>query len=135
MAIKNVGQYLVETIVDARGDRPFADFTDFLERVMEKNPLVLNKRAVESMIKAGAFDGFPWNRAQHMAMYEKMMSSMQSENRKNIRGQQSMFDLLESETEDRYLPPDLEEYPKEVLLKQEKEMTGLYLSDHPFRGY
>lgn len=135
VAIKNVGQNLVDAIVDARGDQPFKDFTDFLERVMEKSPNALNKRAVESLIQAGAFDGFPWNRAQHMAMYEKMMTSMQTENRKNIRGQQSMFDLLGSGTQERYTPPNLDEYPKEVLLKQEKEMTGLYLSDHPFRGY
>jgi len=132
-SIKNVGIAVVDTIVEEReknGD--FKSFTDFCERI--KNDSV-NKKCIESLIKAGTFDEFGETRSTLLASFENIIDTIQSEERKNFKGQVSMFDLDEMNLQDReelkYTFIELKEFDDKELLSMEKEMLGIYLSGHP----
>ncbi|MDO5713007.1 MAG: DNA polymerase III subunit alpha [Tissierellia bacterium] len=132
-AIKNVGTSLIEAIVKARnkgGD--FQNFSDFVKRVTKEDD-VMNKRAIESLIKAGAFDSLGGNRAQYMAIFEKTIQSLSGEIKRNISGQVSLFDRGSNVSED-ILPP-LKEFPKKTILEMEKDVLGIYISGHPLEPY
>lgn len=133
-AVKNVGVNVIESIVKSREEKGrFTNLTDFYNKI---DVSMVNKRAIESLIKAGAFDGFKVYRSQMLAVYEKMLDGMHNEKKKNIEGQMSLFSDFEIETEAfeiRY--PELKEFEKKYLLAMEKEMTGLYLSGHPLEEY
>jgi DNA polymerase-3 subunit alpha len=126
--VKNVGEKAVEAIVRDRFNHgPFRDIFDFCRRVAGED---VNKRAVESLIKAGCFDGLGAKRAQCISVYE-------SQRRQNVTGQVSFFDFGQP-AEDlmtRETFPELPEYPLKELLAQEKEMTGVYCSAHPLDEY
>lgn len=133
-AIKGVGTPLIDALVRAREKGGvFRSFSDFVKRTGEEGEGVLNKRAVESLIKAGAFDSLGGNRAQYMGIYERTMDSLAGEMKRNISGQVSLFDTGEFENED-MLPP-LKEFPKRNLLEMEKEVLGIYISGHPLEPY
>jgi DNA polymerase-3 subunit alpha len=134
-AIRNVGEGLVGQIVaerDAGG--PFADFYDFCGRV---SPMVLNKRSVESLIKAGAFDSLGHPRRGLLMVFEQVIDRTLARRRERDLGIQSLFgDLAEgpgSALDERMPIPDLEFDPPERLA-HEKEMLGLYVSSHPLFG-
>ena len=134
-AIKNVGINVVDSIVEARNSKgKFESITDFINKI---DLSAINKRAVESLIKAGALDDFKIFRSKLLAVHEKLMDSMASERKRNIDGQISLFGLTEDEdfkaTEVMY--PNIKEFAKNNLLAMEKEMTGLYLSGHPLDEY
>ena len=134
-AIKNVGRNVVASIVEARDSKgKFESITDFINKI---DLSAINKRAVESLIKAGALDDFKIFRSKLLAVHEKLMDSMASERKRNIDGQISLFGLTEDEdfkaTEVMY--PNIKEFAKNNLLAMEKEMTGLYLSGHPLDEY
>ena len=134
-AIKNVGMNVVDSIVEARDSKgKFESITDFINKI---DLSAINKRAVESLIKAGALDDFKIFRSKLLAVHEKLMDSMASERKRNIDGQISLFGLTEDEdfkaTEVMY--PNIKEFAKNNLLAMEKEMTGLYLSGHPLDEY
>lgn len=132
-AIKNVGKGVIEDIVAARkkeGD--FVDFQDFLEKT---DTTQINKRAVESMIKAGIFDSLGAKRAQLMAIYEKVMERVISGKKKNILGQVSLFEAMGEKSIDKIPLPDLPEFDEKILLDMEKEMMGIYISGHPLADY
>ncbi len=133
-AVKNVGVKFIEAIVKAREDGEFKSLTDFVEKIVVVDPACLNKRAVESLIKCGAMDSLGGNRAQYLSMYETIIDNIVSNNRKNVRGQVSLFDEIESSFSDDNLP-ELKDFPKNILLNMEKEMTGIYLSGHPLEDY
>ena len=134
-AIKNVGINVVDSIVEARKTKgKFESITDFINKI---DLSCINKRAVESLIKAGALDDFKVFRSKLLAVHEKIMDSVASEKKRNIDGQMSLFGLAEGE--DFKAPeityPNIKEFAKNNLLAMEKEMTGLYLSGHPLDEY
>ena len=134
MAVKNVGENLIEAIVEARRDGPFKSFTDFCERIESIDSTVMNKRAVESLIKCGAMNSLGGNRAQLLAIFERTMDGIHSDRKRNIEGQFSMFEAIDADMPDDNLP-DLNEFSQKNLLAMEKEMLGLYISGHPLKPY
>ena len=133
-SIKNVGAVPVENIVTEREENgEYKSFTDFCERIAETQ---VNKRCVESLIKAGVFDEFEQTRATLLASFEAIMDTIQSGKKKGFEGQVSMFDIgTEEEKEERekqkYKFEEYEELPEKELLSMEKEMLGIYISGHP----
>ncbi|MCK9444863.1 MAG: DNA polymerase III subunit alpha [Tissierellaceae bacterium] len=133
-AVKNVGENFIKTVIKARSTGLFTSFTDFVERIEKVDSSVMNKRAVESLIKCGALDSLGANRAQLLAIFEKVIDGVHSNRKRNIEGQFSIFDNVE---EDIYIDmmPDLKEFPKNVILAMEKEVVGIYISGHPLEPY
>jgi DNA polymerase-3 subunit alpha len=133
--VRNVGEGLVQLVVDER-DRngPFADFHDFCERV---DPQVLNKRAVESLIKAGAFDSLDHPRLGLLAVHEQLIDRTLARRRERDQGVMSLFADGDPGAapafDERVEIPDLH-FDKMQSLAFEKEMLGLYVSDHPLMG-
>ena len=132
-AVKNVGWSLVDAMEEER-DRggAFRDFFDFAHRMDDEH---INKRLVECLIYAGAFDGLGANRAQLLAVYERVLDAETQQRRKNIAGQMSLFgDVLGSA--DTSIPiPDLPEKSLRTRLSLEKEVLGVYLSGNPLDEY
>ncbi len=128
-AIKNVGTTLIASIVRTRRDG-FRSLDDFLNRLSIG---VLNKRAIESLIKAGASDGLGETRRSMMLRYETILDGIQRGSRVNAAGQLSLFDEVEPL---RSGPrTSLPEYDEEQLLEMEKEVLGMYFSGHPLSRY
>lgn len=133
-SIKNVGTTPIETIVKERKENDkYISFTDFCERISGES---VNKKCIESLIKAGAFDEFPQTRSTLLASFEMIVDSIQSENKKGLDGQVSMFDLGEQDSESelqkiKYKFDEKEEFQEKELLAIEKEMLGIYISGHP----
>ena len=129
-SIKNVGTSAVDEIVAER-DRngQFKDFKDFCERIQETN---VNKKCIESLIKAGAFDEFNETRRTLMESFENILDTITSSNKKELEGQVNMFDLGGSDSKEmKYTFKEFPEYSRKELLFMEKEMLGLYISGHP----
>jgi DNA polymerase-3 subunit alpha len=136
-AVRNVGEGLVELLVAEReANGEFASFHEFAERVPEP---VLNKRTIESLIKAGAFDRLGHPRRGLLAAFEQIIDVTLERRRERDRGVMSLFgDWDEAAAEasgfDERCPiPDIE-FDKGDRLRAEKEMLGLYVSDHPLFG-
>ena len=134
-AVKNVGASAIRSIVAAReSGGPFRDLDDFCRRVEWKS---LNKRALESLIKAGAMDGLG-NRSLLLGNLDRICSHAQRAERAAAAGQTSLFDAM-SDAEALSLPPLLltsaPEVPQKKLLAWEKEMLGLYVSEHPLSAF
>ena len=133
-SIKNVGTVPVENIVRERTENgEYKSFTDFCERIEGES---VNKKCVESLIKAGAFDEFEQTRATLLASFENIIDLIQSSNKKGLDGQVSMFDLGTTEEQDsmneiKYTYTEREELSNKELLSIEKEMLGIYISGHP----
>ena len=127
-AIRNVGEGVVEKILEARKDGPFEDFNDFIDRV---DPIVLNKRTVESLIKAGAFDGLGHPRKGLFLVAENMLDATLERRRNEDMGQFSLFGGEEVAAANGHLEIPDEEWKTKTKLAFEKEMLGLYISDHP----
>jgi len=133
-AIKGIGRGLIARMTaerDANG--PFTDFQIFCERMDGTD---MNKRAVESLIRAGAFDSMGYRRAQLIAVFEKVMDGIAGSKRANLEGQIDFFGMgVETPQQSALVLPDVEEYPAVELMRMEKETTGLYLSGHPMDAY
>ncbi len=132
-SIKNVGIAAVDSIVAEREKNgPFKDFADFCERIQDE---AVNKKCIESLIKAGAFDEFGQTRSTLLASFESIIDTIQSAARKSYKGQVSMFDLDSMDNEEKeelkYTFTELKEYEDKELLSMEKEMLGIYISGHP----
>ncbi len=136
-AIRSIGRSVVEEMVEERQQNgPFRDLQDFLARVAVDRGL-LNRRAIENLIKAGALDCFGATRKQMMTVFTKMLEDLQEERKNTMSGQMSLFDLME-DTEKKAMQmvlPDIGEYPKEMKLGFEKEVLGIYVSGHPLDEY
>lgn len=130
-AIRNVGEGVVEKILESRREGPFADFTDFIDRV---DPIALNKRTVESLIKAGAFDGLGHPRKGLFLVYEVMLDATLERRRNEDMGQFSLFAESEGDSGPGAVGIPETEWRQKVKLGFEKEMLGLYISDHPLLG-
>lgn len=133
-AVKNVGSNFIDAIVKAREKGSFTGLTDFVEKVERIDSSVMNKRAVESLIKCGALDNLGANRAQLLSIFEKTIDGIHSNRRRNIEGQFSIFDTIEG-TENKDNLPNINEFPKKSLLAMEKETLGIYVSGHPLEPY
>ena len=132
-AVKNVGTRAIDLVMDQRKEGEYRDFFDFLKRVPQD---ALNKRMVESMIKAGCFDGMGYKRAALMAVFEQAMDAQSAERKRNIAGQVSLFDMGELEEQAPAIQmPDVKEFPVRAMLSMEKEMTGVYITGHPLTEY
>jgi DNA polymerase III subunit alpha len=136
-AVRNVGEGLVELLVRERDENgPFTSFHDFAERVPEQ---VLNKRTVESLIKAGAFDSLGHPRRGLLAVFEQIIDTTITRRRERDQGVMSLFgewgdgDGGGDAFDDRIEIPEFE-FDKSERLRFEKEMLGLYVSDHPLMG-
>lgn len=136
MALKNVGRNLITTAVRKRSeDGPFISLYDFCSRMAGTE---INKRAIESFIKSGAFDGLEKNRHAMMNALEGILKSVDNHRKKNLEGQLNLFDVAagsDASLVDEYVMPEIPEYPKDILLQQEKEVSGLYLSGHPLEQF
>ncbi|MEO8362938.1 MAG: DNA polymerase III subunit alpha [Ilumatobacteraceae bacterium] len=133
-AIRNVGEGLVSQIVFNReADGLFTSFYDFAERVPEQ---VLNKRTIESLIKSGAFDNLGHPRKGLLAVFEPIIDATILRRREHDQGVMSLFGESDSKQmgfSERLTIPDVH-FDKTEQLKFEKEMLGLYVSDHPLMG-
>ena len=132
-AVKNVGSALVDSITKERDKNgPYPNFTEFVRRI-ERAGIQSNKRAVEALIKVGAFSELGTNRASLISSFEKTMDSIHRTAKDNIQGQMNLLDgIREDVVPETHLLP---EYSKEKLLQMEKELTGLYISGHPLNDY
>lgn len=131
-SVKNVGIAAVNAIVKEREENGnYESFTDFCERM--KNEAV-NKKCIESLIRAGAFDQFEQTRATLLASFESILDTIQDTSRKSFAGQVTMFDLAALEdnvNELKYSFNEQKEFSEKDLLSMEKEMLGIYISGHP----
>ena len=132
-SIKNVGTVPVDSIVKERQEHGnYESFTEFCERIADE---AVNKKCIESLIKAGAFDEFKQTRSTLLASFEGIIDTIQSSKKKGFQGQVTMFDLGTEEKENldemKYTFEEHEELPDKELLALEKEMLGIYISGHP----
>jgi DNA polymerase-3 subunit alpha len=118
-AVKNVGPHMIEEIIDVRQEGPFTSLYDLCHRTSGRR---LNRKAVESLIRGGAFDGLHPNRAQALAILD-----LAWERGERCHGQTGLFDLPPP-------PPDVPGFTPQELLAMEKEALGLYISGHPLDG-
>ena len=135
-AVKGAGAAALDAIVREREARgPFRDIYDFAQRATDEH---LNKRMVEALIRAGAFDATGANRAQLLDVYERALDGAAQVRKKNVAGQLSLFGALEDDMSAsgvRPRLPRLPEHPRRVLLAMEKETTGVYITGHPLDEY
>ena len=134
-AIKGVGKPVIEALVTEREQNgKFTGLKDFVDRLSGKE---VNKRTVESFIKAGAFDASFGTRKQLMQVYAGVMDDVATERKKSFTGQMSLFDFATEEDKQEFeiRLPNVGEYSKEELLDFEKEVLGVYLSGHPLEEY
>ena len=140
-SIKNVGLAAVDAIVANREKNgEYLSFTDFCERMEDE---AVNKKCIESLIKAGAFDNFAETRSTLMASFEDIIDTITGASKKNIQGQVSMFDMAMTQADSskddmeklKYKYTNLKEYSDQELLSMEKEMLGIYVSGHPLEKY
>ncbi len=136
MAIKNVGEGFVKQIVAKRASGKFTSLEDFLTRLSDGE---INKRMVESLIRAGALDSLGKKRSQLLAVYSDAVDALQRRNHKNVEGQFDMFSMVQNDEQEigtlNIDYPDIPEFSSFEKLAMEKEMTGLYLSGHPLERY
>ena len=133
-SIKNVGKSLVERLVaERKANGPFRNMTDFCRRMQE---LDLNKRAMENLIKAGAFDSLGGTRSQYLQAYPLIMNAAAQWKKNMISGQMDLFGMAMEDTpsENAFEPdplPNVPDFPDSLRLSYEKEVLGLYLTGHP----
>ncbi|MDZ8276241.1 DNA polymerase III subunit alpha [Microbacterium aquimaris] len=133
-AVRNVGANVVEAIVQTRRSGPFTSFHDFLNRVPAQ---VANKRTVESLIKAGAFDEMGHTRRALVEIHEDAVEQAVLDKRREAHGEVGFdFDSLWGDDEPQQVAkvPDRPEWTKKDKLAFERDMLGLYVSDHPLAG-
>ncbi|MFC7680998.1 DNA polymerase III subunit alpha [Paenibacillus sp. GCM10028914] len=130
-AIKNVGTQAVENIVQIREDKPFESLLDFCRRVDLR---ICNKRVIESLIQAGAFDSLPGHRAQLIAMLDETVEAAVKWRKEREDLQIQLFDFVETTNWDIEYP-DIAPYSGSQQLELERELLGMYLSGHPLDEY
>jgi DNA polymerase-3 subunit alpha len=136
-AVRNVGANVVESIMRCRREQgPYTDFYDFLRKV---DAVVLNKKTIESLIKAGAFDSLGHSRRGLLAVHAEAIDAYLEQKRNEAHGQYDLFGSMPTAASSSaglaVAPPiPTEEWDKSDLLAFEREMLGLYVSDHPLLG-
>lgn len=134
VAVKNVGRAVIDEIIRER--EKGGDFTDFVQFVKRTDEAQINKRCLESLIYAGAFDCLGKTRSQYIAVYESIIDRVNKDRAARLKGQFSFFDMADGgDTLDTFEYPDMREYPLSLKLAKEKEVTGVYLTGHPLEEY
>ncbi len=135
-AVKNVGEGAAEAIIQERKKGAFRDIFDFCRRI---DTGLVNKRVVESLIRAGAFDSMHATRPQMLAVYERAMDANIAQRKQNVTGQLSLFDMAfggeSTGIAGNEELPQVPDYPAGTRLAMEKEMTGVYITGHPLDDY
>ncbi len=134
-AIKGIGENVIAETIKARQglkNNQFESLNQFFESV---DPKVLNKKTLESLIKAGALDDFGYHRAQLFNGFSVLADRALKKFKEKQSGQGSLFDLIQDELTSDVDIQDSPEWSRIELLKKEKEVLGFYLSDHPLNGY
>ncbi len=134
LAVKNLGRQCIDNIISQRRLGRYTGFYDFCKRNYGPS---LNSRAVESLIKCGALDNMGLNRRQMLYMSADVMSDLEFENKKNMKGQLSFFDMdgADNSARTEIEAPNVPEFSKDELLFMENEVAGMYLSGHPIDEY
>lgn len=135
LAIKNLGRQFIDEIIRERRHGKYNSFYDFCKRLYGKN---MNSRAIESLIKCGAFDGLGANRRQLLAVSKTVLDDLEYDARNNMKGQMSLFEMGSTPSKPVSVEPeipDLPEFSKQELLYMENEIAGMYLSGHPMDDY
>lgn len=136
-AIKGVGRPVIEAVLKERRLRgPFRDLRDFLTRMAGQEKDV-NRRTVESFIKAGALDCLGATRKQMMSIYMRILDDLQASRKHDMAGQMSLFDIADEEDKKDFeiRMPDVGEFPDELKYSFEKEVLGIYVSGHPLESF
>jgi DNA polymerase-3 subunit alpha len=134
-AIKGVGQSAVEAILEARATKPNEKFESLSDFFMSVDLRRVNKKVMESLIKAGAFDNFGIHRAKLYGGFEKFIERSESERNDREMGQSSLFNMIEEEKTSAEIElPETAAWTKSARLNCEKEVLGFYLSEHPLNG-
>lgn len=133
-AVKNIGRGLVDKMVTERQQGgPFRSFPEFCQRMFDKD---LNRRALENLVRCGAFDNLGARRSQLLQVLNRVMDGVADARRRNLEGQLDLFGGVGEDKPVVEVPlPDLPEFTRQELLNMERESTGLYLSGHPVDDY
>ena len=133
VAVKNIGEkFILQLMVERSENGPFKSLEDFCRRMSGKE---LNRRAIESLIRAGAFDSTGVNRHAMLTMLDAVLESVADDGRKNIAGQFDLFGDGGGAISAQVAVPDVEEFSRAELMSMERETTGLYLTGHPMDEY
>ena len=137
VAIKNIGRGFIQAVLRERESGDFTSLHDFCSRMQGSE---MNKRAVENLIRSGAFDTTGAKRSQLIKVYESVMDSIAASQKQNLEGQMDFFSMAAGTafgaSAAKEIPlPDMEEFTPQELMNMEKETTGLYLSGHPMDAY
>lgn len=133
LAVKNLGYNTIRDVISEREKAgSFTSLENFCKRINGKD---INQRAIESLIKCGAFDCFGLNRREMLENYDRIFSSIQAYSSRNMEGQINFFDMSENGETASVTINHAEEYPLAQKLEMEKEVIGIYLSAHPLESY
>lgn len=136
LGVKNIGENAIDAIIKARNEKGIP--TNIFSFIEQLDIGQINKKAIESLIKSGACDCLSPNRAALLSVYEGLVESAQNSSKKNLEGQMSLFDLGGTDIEEMSSVnklPDVTPFSKEIALAMEKEMLGVYITDHPLNDY
>lgn len=132
VAVKNIGRKFIQEMMEERSSNgKFISLQDFCERMFSHD---LNRRALESLIKCGAFDSFGKRSAQ-LQISGLILDNIAHTKTKNLEGQIDFFSIIDDIPAQEVPLPDIPEFPRKVLVGYEKEVTGMYLSGHPLEEY
>lgn len=134
-AVKNVGQGAIESIINARKEKPYLSLRDFASRIDLR---ACNRKVLESLVKCGAFDSLGGHRAQYLNAIDDVLAQGHCAQQERENGQISMFSLMDSKVQEELLTDnlnDIEPFSEKERLSQEKEMLGLYITGHPLEPY
>jgi DNA polymerase-3 subunit alpha len=132
--IKGVGEAAISAIIEARDTLPAKKFASLEEFFSVVDTRRLNKKVIECLTKAGAFDGFGPHRAQMMAGYHKFLDRAEEIRKDKEIGQVSLFEIS-GEQETKVVLDAVKPWSRSAALAYEKEVLGFYLSDHPLKGF
>ena len=136
VAIKNIGRGFIQTLIQRRDkDGPFTSFQDFCQRMDDCTDM--NKRAVENLIRSGAFDSLGAKRSQLVAVFESVLDGVAASRKQNLEGQMDFFSMgssVSAKLQEVHLP-DIPEFTAIEKMNMEKITTGLFLSGHPMSDY
>ena len=141
VAVKNIGRNFIKNLMEERGKSgKFRNFEDFCDRMHGSD---MNRRAVENLIRCGAFDSMGYKRSQLLRVFEKVLDNVSNKYRKNLEGQIDLFGgggggigrARAESVQETIIMPDIPEYTPRELMSMEKETVGLYFSGHPMDEY
>ena len=131
--VKNLGHGAIQAIVSEReAGGPYRDILDLCERVA---CAAVNKKCVESLIRAGAMDGLPGSRSQKLCVFERAMDAAGRRQKTAVQGQLSLFDAVEDVQIAPPPLPDVPDFSRQEQLRMEREVTGVYITGHPLDEY